>query len=184
MSSLALQVSERERRGVGVSTVERILRAGATEVDVRTETDSVGGHLVRVQRQRVSQAPLDRLNSKGHITAEQFEAGDMLRTDYLRSIVSGTNPLAQEGGARAVSSDPAIGRMIRAAAAGMAFREAAEALSGTVREVVLLVCLGEAGLTMAEIGRALGYTDRRSAEVAAMSVARVGLDQLAKWYGV
>lgn len=172
MSLIERQVAERERRGVGVSTVERVRRAGMSELDVSPQ-----GH------QRIHQAPLDLLKAKGLITEEMFDAGDKLRNAAADAVVAPLNPLAVEGGGRATSSDPAIARLDDAAWSGASFRTAVGKCPGVVGDIVLAVCLGEPGLTMAEIGRALGYRDKRSAQVAAMAVLRVGLGILVRHYG-
>lgn len=172
LDTLSRAVADRERRGVGVSTVERIRQAGEQALDI-----SPKGH------QRIAQAPLDLLKAKGLITEAMFEAGDRLRNDAAASVVTPTNPLAVEGGSRASSSDPAIKRLHYAAAAAADFHAAITKCPGVVGDIVLAVCLGEPRLTMSEVGKALGYMDRRSAQVAAMAVLRVGLGILARHYG-
>lgn len=167
------QVAERERRGVGVSTPERVRHAGETELDI-----APAGH------QRISQAPLDQLRAKGHLTQRLFDAGDRYRTDgYEAGIIgSGSMPL-EPSDRRPASGLPSFMRTARAAAALDRYGLARAQLKGT-RRVVELVCWADVGLTMAEVGKALGYTNKRSAQVAAMAVLRVGLENLAEHYGL
>ena len=172
LDALSRAVADRERRGVGVSTVERVRHSGDRELDVRADV------------QRVSQAPLDLLLARKHIDQRLFDAGDRYRMDgYEAGIIgSGAMPL-EPGDRRPASGYPSFMRTLRTASALDRYGLARAQLKGA-RRVVELVCWADAGLTMAEVGRALGYTERRTAQISAMAVLRIGLEALAEHYGL
>lgn len=65
-ASIERQVSDRERRGVGVSTPERIMRAGASVIDIEVTTEE--GRTIT--RQRVADWPIAILHRRGNLGRE------------------------------------------------------------------------------------------------------------------
>ena len=170
---LERQVAERERRGVGVSTPERVRQAGDDALDIHAGV------------QRISQAIIDRLLARGSITPRQHEAGDRFRTDAYESGMVPSGALAFEAGDRIFGSRTP---QFMAASRSDAYRrwtQAQGALGPRLLPIVDEVCWASGPKdTLKTIGaRLLGLTEKR-AEVAALAVLRVGLDTLADHYGI
>lgn len=176
-ASLDRAVAERVRRGVGVSTAERVRQAGERELDV------VAGV------QRISQAPLDRMYARGELARGEaenkrlFDAGDRFREDaYLAGAIWPQQSTRAGGRGEPAGRVPGFLRSERAAAAMRRHVAALETLSSTLESVAMLVCLGEGRTTAQEIGHALGVAGRRSATVAGMTAIRLALGALADHY--
>lgn len=171
--TLERSVNERLRRGVGVSTPERIRQAGSDSLEV------VAGV------QRVSQAPLDRLLSKRSITQRQFDAGDRFREDAYAAGMIPSGALAFEPSDRRFGS-----RVPQFMAASRADAHArwteAQAILGRLYSMVDEVCWASGpGDRLMDIGaRVLGLPSDKRAEVSALAVLRVGLDTLADHYEI
>lgn len=175
MPSMTMEraVSERERRGVGVSTPERVRQAGERELDI------VGGV------QRIAQAPLDRLYARHAITKRQFDAGDRFREDAYEAgmVPSGTAGM-EPGDRRYGSRTPQFMAATRADAHARWVE--AQAILGRLYPMVDEVCwAAEPGDRLMDIGaRVLGLPRGRTSEASALVVLRVGLDTLADHYGM
>lgn len=78
-ASIERAVSERERGHRGTATVERLRKAG-----------SEGHEIDPTGRQRIVEAPIDRMWKAGHVTQREFDAADKYRSDaYLAAIDPG-----------------------------------------------------------------------------------------------
>lgn len=169
-ATLDRAVADRLRRGVGVSTAERVRQSGAAALDIR---DGV---------QRIAQAPLDRLHARKALTRRQFEAGDRFRevayaagmTERLAqrweptSGASGSGPTTPDF--MAAGRTDAYRRWTRA-------RQTLGRLLPIVEEVAWHAGPGD---RLMDLGaRVLGMPASRNSEVAALAVLRVGLDALA-----
>lgn len=175
MDSISLAVAERERRGVGVSTVERVLRAGESAVEVHEGV------------QRIKAAALDRLHAKGLLTQRQYDAGDRYREDAYLSGAIWSSPAAF--GADSPSFGPRAPAWLtseRVADARQRYRAARASLDGSTQALVIdAVCWAETTMTMADVGRiVLRIPSRRTAISVATRALRAGLDRLAVFYGV
>jgi len=183
-STLERSIEERLRRGVGVSTAERVRQAGETELDIRVETEKRDGVLSTVVRQRVTQAPLDRLKAKGSITERQFDAGDEFRKDAYEAGMIPSGALVYEPSDRRFGS-----RTPQFMAASRADAHArwveAQAILDKLYPIVDEVCwAADRTDTLQSIGaRLFAYsTNDRRAETAALTALRLGLDTLADHY--
>lgn len=187
LDQLSRAVADRERRGVGVSTVERVRHAGEDAINVSVETDNEGGHLVRVERQRVAQALLDQLKARGTINDREHKAGDRFRRDaYLAGAFwSASMPLEPSG---RNSKPGAYGpmRTENAAAAAKRLRKATAGLSGGLLQVAEYLCLGSEENTLAGLGKAFNgvWCDDTTARVIGRTLAKLALSTLADRYGL
>lgn len=185
-SSMTLErsVKERERRGVGVSTAERVRQAGEDSLDV------VGGV------QRISQAPLDRLYARGSLATKldpdqtsanyrRFTAGDRFREDAYTAGMVPSGAMNFEGGERRFGPRYATFMQVKRLDAHARWVEA-QAILGRLYPLVDEVCWAAGpGDTLMAIGaRVLRMPLDKRAETAALAVLRLGLDTLADHYGM
>lgn len=172
MSLIERQVAERERRGVGVSTVERVRHAGEASLDINAGV------------QRVAQALLDQLRSRGIIQEHEYEAGERFRSDAYEAgaVWSGAMPL--EAGEKHVRSQPPIFLRSEKAADAMKRHVAAtERLAGGLLQVAEYVCLGQTGNTLTGLGRHFyGRCDDKTAQVTGRTLVKLALGILADHY--
>ena len=176
---VARQVADRERRGVGVSTLERIKHSGLP-LEVAEGT----------RAQRIAMAPLDRLAAKSVkgrpvLNKRQYEAGERLRDDgYLAGFMRSGGMLLEPIDRSYDGSGPAFADSNRAAAAMRRLRRAREALGRPLAAVVDAVLWPEDGVTtMGGIGKKLfGRADQTAAEAATIEALKLALDTLADHY--
>lgn len=179
-ATLERQINERLRRGVGVSTPERVRQAGETALDV------VAGV------QRIAQSPLDRLYARGELSPDRgenkrlFDAGDRFREDaYLAGAIWPSPGLSYDAPQIASGASTRLPGFLRSETAADAMKRhvrASNAVPGALRQVAILICLGEERTTAEEIGYALNARGKRSATVAGMTAIRLALGALADHY--
>lgn len=175
LNTLERQVSERERRGAGVSTPERVRQAGETSLEIHAGV------------QRIRSAALDTLKAKGLITQRQFDAGDRYREDaYLAGAIWSSSQSFAAGSPAFGPRTPAFLTAERVADARRRYRAARASLDGSTAAMVLdAVCWAETTMTMADVGRVvLHIPSRRTAQSVATWQLRAGLDALAGHYGL
>lgn len=185
-------------------TLERLVQAGvplATRIRTRkteiagTGADSPFGLGDGIAR--ISQAPLDRLRSRGQLApllppaqpdpdrnGKLFAAGDRFRQHCYRAGLSGIGSidLNRSGGG---GGDPAwlVPSSEAAAYHRDRVRRAYEAVGGRdLWRVVYGVCFEERDLV--ELGRSLGHGNDAGAAGAALALLRCGLEALAVLFGI
>lgn len=168
--TLAKTVADREARGVGTSTAERVLQSGQA-IDV-AETGI----------QRVSQAPLDRLFARKVITQSMYDAGDRYREDcYLAGMVYSSQQGFEVIERRFGPKIPAF-MQTRRQGAYKRWADAQQAL-GHLAAIVDELVASEAGTPLGEIGaRVTGRREGKAAEAAAVELIKVGLRTLITHY--
>lgn len=170
--TLDRSVAERLRRGVGVSTAERVRQAGEDSLEV------VAGV------QRVSQAIIDRLLSRGSITPRQHEAGDRFREDAYSAGMVAFSTSGDMVGDRQFGSRTAA--FVSRADAYRRWSLAQGALGPRLLPLIDEVCWASGPRdTLKAIGaRMLGRAPDRHTEVATLELLKLGLDTLADHYGM
>lgn len=124
----------------------------------------------------LGESPLAWLHARGHVTARQLAAGDMLRSDWERAglgprVTMRWDAAPRSGPARA--PDPTVTQLSARERFDGAIRVAGPGLADILWRVV---CAGE-GVSAAE--RALGWPSR-----AGKLVLTLALDRVAGWYRV
>lgn len=162
---------ERERTGKGGATVERILRAGDG-----FEVLATGGH-------RVTEAPLDRLWSRGAITEREFQAGDQFRTDaFAAKIDPGAAGINWDGVGRYFG--PKMPTMFTAQAvadARIRYRLVVRKLGPSLEAVLDAIVVHEH--SPVHVGRTLyGCSGERQAQTVGTAAFRTALGALADHY--
>lgn len=175
----ARQIAERERRGIGVSTLERLKHSGAP-------LEIAAGS----RAQRIAMAPLDRLAGKSArgrplLSRRQYEAGERLRDDgYLAGFMRSAGMLLEPIDRGYAPSGPAFADSERAAAAMRRLRKAQAALGRPLSVVLEAVIWPENDvMTMSGIGKKLfNRNDATAAEAATIEVVKIALETLADHY--
>lgn len=136
--------------------------------------------LARSVMANLAESPLGWLRARGHISLRQFDAGEQLRSDWERALLSPSVTMRWDApppgrtarGASAVP-DPSLSQM----QAKRRFEAAAEAVGPGLSEILWrIVCAGEG---MREAERALGWPARAGKLVLGMA-----LDRLAEHYRI
>lgn len=170
------QIAERQRRGVGVSTAERVLHSGLAFDGPANAA------------QRIAMAPLDRLHAKtvkGQpiLSKRQYEAGDRYRDDCHQAGLMKSGGFSMEpsdgrgkGGFAFENSDAAARALTRVV-------KAHYAIGAGARRVIEAVLWPEDGITsVAEIGGKLFGRTGRWAETAGIVALQMALDRLAEFH--
>lgn len=169
VEKIMTRVIERERTGLGTATVHRLLKVG---MDGHEHTPATAQ---QASVQRVTEAPLDRLDRLGFITTAEFESGDRYRADaYLAAVepTCGSVDWNSAGGGGRSSKVPAMFGAQAVYDARKRVRAIDDRMSGVVRVVARLALVKETHL--AEIGQAVfGLTDRKEAMVAGKVATRM-----------
>lgn len=135
---------------------------------------------VQIVAVNIGESPLSWLHARGHLSARQYRAGEMLRTDWEKAGLSpqvtmrwdGSSP---QGGRRGAGrpSEPGVAQLSARDRFHAAIAAAGPGLSDILWRVA---CAGE-GLAAAE--RALGWPSR-----AGKLVLTLALDRVADWYRI
>lgn len=129
-----------------------------------------------------SGTPLDRYFARGRLDADQFAAGERLRSDWYRAGLE--TRITPVYGPKVSASGGAFGHTAMSELQAMArqrWRRALEAVGGALAAVLVdVVCL-ERGA--GEVGRRFGRAGR-NAEIAGMTALQLALDGLAQHYGI
>ncbi len=123
----------------------------------------------------VTQTPLDRYLSRGHITADQWFGGDSLRADFERSEFDTTAQSRYDGMPGGGLSDPGL-VTVAACWARRAYIAAIRSLPVRLSPVIVHVCCLR--------GYAADWAvQKRIPKPDGMALLRLGLDMLADHYG-
>ena len=123
----------------------------------------------------LAESPLGWLKARGHVTARQFEAGEMLREDWERaqlgpSVTMGWDAVPSERRRRAAPTRAHLGPA--AAAAKRRFEAAVKAVGPGLSDVMWrTICAGEG---MREVEQALGWPARAGKLVLGLALDRLG----------
>lgn len=168
--SLKDVVAGRVEKGIGTSTVERVLRSWQA-IDI-----SATGV------QRISQAPLDRLFARKVITQPMYDAGDRYREDaYLAGMVFSQQLDYDVAERRFGPKTPAFmaNRRLGAYKRWADAQQALGHLAGVVDELII----ADAGTTLEQIGaRLTGRPEGKAAGAAAVELVKVALRTLVTHY--
>lgn len=168
-------VTERERGEKGTATVERLLRAGKKDE---------GFEVAPTGRQRLVDAPLDRLRKEGRITGREFDAGDQYRNDAYLAAIDPSAPTVDWNsvGTAFRPKSPSMFSTQRIADARIKWRETEKNIRGLPARVLDSALIHEHPFE--EIGRhVFGEGNEHYARAAAKAGLRVALSVLADYYG-
>jgi len=157
---------------------ERTIRSAPDTLDqVGGQRRVASGRTVTVN---LAESPLAWLRARGLVDARQFEAGERLRADYERALLSPSVTMhwgSAAGGKQRRAAPEMIDRTHAQIAAKARFDEAIERVGPGLRDVLWrVICAGE-GLPVAE--RAMGWPAR-----CGRVVLTIALDRLADAYGL
>lgn len=177
MSATAHTIAERERRGVGVSTLERVRHSGEAPV-------------ITADVQRIEDWPLRQLHRRGALAP-----GDRAENDRLHDIGERLYLHASRSGLIAAMSPRTPGFERRSPSSGgdwdsddvihhrQVYATAITAIAGKVQQVVRLMIIDE--VPAAETGmRVFGRENRGQAAAAAIEFLRHGLDEIGRQWGM